>query len=136
MNNNKLQVVGAVLIKNNKILLPKRSANLKKMPNKYEFPGGKVEEGESLKEGLKRELKEELNIDVDVEDIIDFPKNVLTTEKFDLTIFIIQKWENELTINPEINSSILEVTLEQLKNVEDLLDTDKELIPYIIEFLT
>ena len=135
MNNNKLQVVGAVLIKNNKILLPKRSANLKKMPNKYEFPGGKVEKGESLKEGLKRELKEELNINVNVEDIIDFPKNVLTTEKFDLTIFIIQKWENELTINPEINSSILEVTLEQLKNVEDLLDTDKELIPSIIAFL-
>ena len=135
MNNNKLQVVGAVLIKNNKILLPKRSANLKKMPNKYEFPGGKVEKGESLKEGLKRELKEELSIDVNLEDIIDFPKNVLTTDKFDLTIFIIEKWENELTINPEINSSILEVTLEQLKNVEDLLDTDKELIPYIIEFL-
>lgn len=135
MNNNKLQVVGAVLIKNNKILLPKRSANLKKMPNKYEFPGGKVEKGESLKEGLKRELKEELNIDVNVEDIIDFPKNVLTTHKFDLTIFIIEKWENELTINPEINSSILEVTLDELKNVEDLLDTDKELIPYIIEFL-
>jgi 8-oxo-dGTP diphosphatase len=135
MNNNKLQVVGAVLIKNHKILLPKRSANLKKMPNKYEFPGGKVEKGESLKEGLKRELKEELSIDVNVEDIIDFPKNVLTTDKFDLTIFIIKKWKNELTINPEINSSILEVTLEQLKNVEDLLDTDKELIPSIIEFL-
>ena len=135
MNNNKLQVVGAVLIKNNKVLLPKRSANLKKMPNKYEFPGGKVEKGESLKEGLKRELKEELNINVNVEDIIDFPKNVLTTEKFDLTIFIIQKWENELTINPEINSSILEVTLDELNNVEDLLDTDKQLIPSIIAFL-
>lgn len=135
MNNNKLQVVGAVLIKNNKILLPKRSANLKKMPNKYEFPGGKVEKGESLKEGLKRELKEEININVNVEHIIDFPKNVLTTDKFDLTIFIIEKWENELTINPEINSSILEVTLDELKNVEDLLDTDKQLIPYIIEFL-
>ena len=135
MYNNKLQVVGAVLVTNKKILLPKRSANLKKMPNKYEFPGGKVEEGESLKEGLKRELKEELNINVNIEDIIDFPKNVLTTDKFDLTIFIIEKWENELTINPEINSSILEVTLDELKNVEDLLDTDKELIPYIIEFL-
>ena len=135
MYNNKLQVVGAVLVTNKKILLPKRSANLKKMPNKYEFPGGKVEEGESLKEGLKRELKEELNINVNIEDIIDFPKNVLTTDKFDLTIFIIEKWENELTINPEINSSILEVTLDELKNVEDLLDTDKELIPSIIEFL-
>ena len=132
---NKLNVVGAVLMKNNKILLPKRSANLKKMPNKYEFPGGKVEKGESLKEGLKRELNEELSIDVNIEDIIEFPKNILTTDKFDLTIFIIEKWENELTINPEINSSILEVNLDELKNVEHLLDTDKQLIPSIIEFL-
>jgi 8-oxo-dGTP diphosphatase len=135
MNNNKLQVVGAVLIKKNKVLLPKRSANLKKMPNKYEFPGGKVEEGESLKDALKRELNEELSIHVNIEDIIDFPKNVLTTDKFDLTIFIIEKWKNELIINPEINSSILEVNLDELKNVEDLLDTDKQLIPSIIEFL-
>ena len=132
---NKLNVVGAVLMKNNKILLPKRSANLKKMPNKYEFPGGKVEEGESLKDALKRELNEELSIHVNIEDIIDFPKNVLTTDKFDLTIFIIEKWKNELIINPEINSSILEVNLDELKNVEDLLDTDKQLIPSIIEFL-
>ena len=94
-----LNVVGAVLIQNNKILLPKRSANLKKMPNKYEFPGGKVEKSESLKEGLKRELSEELCIDVNIEDIIEFPNNVLKTEKFILTIFIIKKWENELTIN-------------------------------------
>lgn len=43
-----LNVVGAVLMQNNKILLPKRSANLKKMPNKYEFPGGKIEESESF----------------------------------------------------------------------------------------
>jgi len=132
---NKLNVVGAVLMKNNKIILPKRSANLKKMPNKYEFPGGKVEEGESLKDALKRELNEELSIDVNIEDIIEFPKNVLITDKFDLTIFIIKKWKNELTINPEINSSILEVNLDKLKNVEDLLETDKQLIPSIIEFL-
>ena len=64
-------------MQNNKILLPKRSANLKKMPNKYEFPGGKIEESESLKEGLKRELFEELCINVNIEDIIEFPNNVL-----------------------------------------------------------
>ena len=135
MNNNKLQVVGAVLIKNNKILLPKRSTNLKKMPNKYEFPGGKVEKSESLKEGLKRELSEELCIDVNIEDIIEFPNNVLKTEKFILTIYIIKKWENELTINHEINSEILEVNIHELINVEELLETDKQLIPAILEFL-
>ena len=130
-----LNVVGSVLIKNNKILLPKRSANLKKMPNMYEFPGGKIEKGETLKEGLKRELQEELSIDVDIEDIIEFPKNVLETENFILTVYIVKKWKGELTINHEINSEILEVDFDQLQNVEDLLETDKQLIPSINEFL-
>ena len=131
-----LNVVGAVLIKNNKFLLPKRCVKLKKMPNMYEFPGGKVEKGEQLKDGLKRELSEELCIDVDIEDIIEFPNNVLKTDGFILTIFIVQKWKGELTINAEINSEILEVDFHQLKNVEDLLDTDKQLIPAILEFLS
>ena len=130
-----LNVVGAVLLKDNKILLPKRSATLKKMPNKYEFPGGKVEKDENLKDALKRELNEELCIDVNIKDIIEFPNNVLKTEKFILTIFIIKKWKNELTINPEVNSEILEVNLDELKNVEDLLETDKQLISSIFEFL-
>ena len=130
-----LNVVGAVLIQNNKILLPKRSANLKKMPNKYEFPGGKVEENELLKEGLKRELFEELCINVNIGDIIEFPNNVLKTEKFILTIYIIKKWEGELTINHEINSEILEVNIHELINVEELLETDKQLIPAILAFL-
>lgn len=131
-----LNVVGAVLIQNNKILIPKRSANLKKMPNMYEFPGGKIEDSESLKEGLKRELFEELCINVNIKDIIEFPNNVLKTEKFILTIYIIKKWEGELTINHEINSEILEVNIHELINVEELLETDKQLIPAILEFLT
>jgi len=135
MNLKLLNVVGAVLIKDNKIILPKRASNLKVMPDKYEFPGGKVEENETLKEALKRELYEELSIDVDIEDIIDFPKNDLKTDKIMLTVFIINKWKNDLIINPEINSEILTVNLDELKNVEDLLDTDKELIPAILRFL-
>ena len=135
MNLKLLNVVGAVLIKNNKIILPKRASNLKVMPNKYEFPGGKVEENETLKEALKRELYEELSIDVDIEDIIDFPKNDLKTDKIMLTVFIINKWKNDLIINPEINSEILIVNLDELKNVQNLLDTDKELIPAILKFL-
>lgn len=131
-------VVAAVLVKNDKILLPKRSANLSKFPNYYEFPGGKVENGESLEEALKRELYEELVIDVNIKDIEQFPNNVLikTDLNIILTIFIVKKWKNELTLNSSINSNILEVNFNELKNVKDLLETDKEVIPYILEFLT
>lgn len=38
----------------------------------YEFPGGHLEYGESLKEGLKRELIEEMGINIDINDMIHF----------------------------------------------------------------
>lgn len=132
---NKLNVVAAVLIKNNKILLPKRSSLLKTYPNKYEFPGGKVEKNETLVQALKRELKEELSIDIYLNNIIQFPNNTIEMEKFILTIFIVNQWNNELTLNPEINSEILEVNIDELKKVEELLESDKLLIPAIIQYL-
>lgn len=130
-----LNVVAAILIKNEKIYLVKRSSNLKDMPNKYEFPGGKVETGETLKKALKRELKEELSIDIDLKNIIEFPNNTLETDELLLTVFIVQNWKNKLTLNPEINSEILTIEFDQLGEVEELLDTDKLLIPSITKFL-
>jgi|TARA_B110000858_G_scaffold138297_2_gene157060 8-oxo-dGTP diphosphatase len=130
-----LNVVGGILIHNEKILLVKRSNNLKVMPNKYEFPGGKVEMGETLQEALIRELKEELSIDINLKNIIEFPKNSLETDKLILTVFIVQNWKNKITLNPEINSEILPVKFSELKYIEELLDTNKLLIPSIIKFL-
>lgn len=62
----KLQVITAcaLICKDNKILIAKRAATKKFLPNIYEIPGGHIEFGESIEEGLVREVKEELNIDV------------------------------------------------------------------------
>ena len=58
-----IQVVCAVISKENKILIAQRSEKMK-LPLKWEFPGGKLEEGENEEEAIIREIKEELNIDI------------------------------------------------------------------------
>lgn len=63
-----IEVVAAIIKKENKILSLKRGDH--KYPYiayKYEFPGGKIEEGEDFKSALKRELMEEMDICIGVE---------------------------------------------------------------------
>jgi 8-oxo-dGTP diphosphatase len=60
--NHTLIVVAAVLHREGKLLIGQRMAN-DRHGLKWEFPGGKVEIGESPKEALARELREELAID-------------------------------------------------------------------------
>ena len=56
-----LYVVGAIIIKDGRILAVKRGESKNKaVAYKYEFVGGKIEEGESPQVALKREVREEV----------------------------------------------------------------------------
>ncbi len=134
-NSSKYQVVGAVLIRNNRVILTKRSLNCKHYPNFYEFPGGKVETDESLKQALIRELNEELSIQVDNYNLISFPNNQVETEKIILTLFIISNWSGQLVLKPNIHSQILETEIFNLSQVDNLIDNDKLLINSIMDYL-
>ncbi|AKG91183.1 ADP-ribose pyrophosphatase [Geoglobus ahangari] len=59
--------VGAVVIRNGKILLVKRANEPNK--GKWSVPGGLVRAGETLEEALKREMREELGVEVEVGDV-------------------------------------------------------------------
>ena len=58
-------VVAALIEKDGKYLIAKRSHGNKETNNKWEFPGGKVEKGESEEHAIEREIKEEFEMDVE-----------------------------------------------------------------------
>ena len=132
-----INVVGAVLIKGNNIILARRSNNLKNFPNLFEFPGGKVEKGETFKQALKRELHEELNINVKINDIHEFYGNNSkhTIEKsgkiINLTLFIIKIWDGIIQPKENIHSEIVHVDLKKINTFPEMIPGDSEFIPNI-----
>ena len=58
-----VNVVAAIIKHQNKILIAQRGYG--EFKGMYEFPGGKIEKGETQSHALKRELKEEMNADIE-----------------------------------------------------------------------
>jgi 8-oxo-dGTP diphosphatase len=63
-------VAAAVLIEQGRVLLTRRKAGTH-LSGAWEFPGGKVEEGEDPRDALRRELREEVGIETSVGEIVD-----------------------------------------------------------------
>jgi 8-oxo-dGTP diphosphatase len=61
------RVVAALIVRDGKILVCQRTRH-QTMPLKWEFPGGKIEEGEQPRDALRRELEEELGIHATIGD--------------------------------------------------------------------
>lgn len=59
-----VSVVAAVIVKGNRVFATKRGYG--EFEGGWEFPGGKVEPGETPEEALAREIKEELDADIEV----------------------------------------------------------------------
>lgn len=70
MNNKKIvKVVAAIIRDNNKIFATQRGYG--EFKGGWEFPGGKVEAGETPEQALVREIEEELDIEIVVGELID-----------------------------------------------------------------
>ena len=59
-----ITVVAALIRKDDKFLIAKRSSGSQEVVGKWEFPGGKVEIGESEEQAIEREIKEEFEMNI------------------------------------------------------------------------
>jgi len=91
-------VSAAALVRSDGRLLLAQRPEGKTMAGLWEFPGGKVEAGESPQGALTRELMEELGVHVDEADMSPFAFASHAYERFHLLmpVFLIRKWEGEV----------------------------------------
>ena len=68
---NRIRVAGIVPLKNGFAFMHRKDVIKRKdFQDYYTFPGGGLEEGETLEEGTIREIKEELNADIEISEYI------------------------------------------------------------------
>ena len=92
-----LFVVAAALTNQVGEILLQRRPEGRQMAGLWEFPGGKVDEGESPESALIRELREELGIEVSVSDLapITFASEPLEDTNLLLLLYRCTKWQGE-----------------------------------------
>lgn len=98
----RIRVVCALIKKNNRIFVAQRDYG--EFKGLYEFPGGKIEEGETPEEAIVREIKEELETTIKVErfllnEVYEYPSFIL-----DMDAFLVTPIEGNLTIEKGIHS--------------------------------
>ncbi len=111
MNDKKhIQVAAALLFDKGRIFATKRGDSpYPYVAHKYEFPGGKIETGESGQEAVKRELKEELDLDVTVGGLyakhtFEYPDFIITLSLYECDMrsdFQLKEHESYAWISPK-----------------------------------
>lgn len=94
-------VVGAVIVRDGRVLAARRTRPAE-LAGQWEFPGGKVEEGENLSEALVRELQEELNSTIRVLGEVRDPGSPWRiSDKYVLQLFLAAVVAGEPTPGPD-----------------------------------
>jgi 8-oxo-dGTP diphosphatase len=123
-----INVTCAIILFNQKILVAQRSEKMK-LPLKWEFPGGKLEDGESEVNCIKREIKEEINIEIEILKKLSNSIHDYGTFKINLIPFISNYVTGEIILSEHKDYKIL--------NKSELLNLDwaEADLPIVEEFL-
>lgn len=87
-------IVAAAFERADQILLTRRAPDQPE-PGYWEFPGGKVETGETPAEALRREIREELGVEVEVGPVV----TLATFEGKLMQVYRVTRWQGKLTLS-------------------------------------
>ena len=123
----------ALVDSDGRVLLAQRPEG-KALAGMWEFPGGKIEVGETPEHALVRELKEELNIDTSASCLAPLTFASHRYEKFHLfmALYVCRVWKGELTAQE--GQELAWVYPNDFKNY-DMPPADIPLIPHLQELL-
>lgn len=126
--NSIIDVTCALIFLGNKILVTQRSEKMK-LPLKWEFPGGKLEENESEIDCIKREILEEINIEIEVVKQLSSSVYDYGSFKINLIPFIANYVSGEIILSEHKDYKLLDKS--ELLNL-DWAEAD---LPIVEEFL-
>lgn len=124
------QVVAAIMVRepDKKILICQRTKT-QPLPLKWEFPGGKIEEGEEPEAALRRELEEELGIRAEIgAEVSRFVHHYRNGGGVELAFYLVDRYEGE--IDNRIFKDVRWVDRKELPKF-DFLEADVKLVKEI-----
>ena len=125
-----VRVVAAIIIENDKVFATQRGYG--EFKDGWEFPGGKIEPGETPEEAIVREIKEELDTEVEVIELLDTVEYDYPNFHLSMGCFICKIKSGDLVLKEHEAAKWL--TKEILRSVE-WLPADEGLIGKIEKYL-
>ena len=105
-----IEVVAAIIVRDGKILCVQRAEHEKEYVSlKWEFPGGKVEVGESREEALVREIREELSVDIEVLEFFITVEHTYPDFHLTMHVFKCALQSGEIVLNEHVDMKWLAV---------------------------
>jgi mutator protein MutT len=125
-----ITVVAALIKKEDKYLIAKRSTGDPNVLGKWEFPGGKVKENEDEKHAIEREIKEEFELNIKAKRFITNYICNYPTKTVDLRLYECEYISGEFNLHD--HSEYILIPKDNILNL-DLCPADIPLAKYIID---
>ena len=126
-----IKVTAAVIIEDQRVLITQRAAH-DAMGEKWEFPGGKIEAGETPRVCLQRELQEELGVMAEIDDLFAVVRHKYPLFNIELSAYTAKIRSGQISLHTHKDARW--VSVHELASF-DFCDADKPIVQKLVTSL-